>query len=394
MPTSIAIGFSQAEDPKDAAHQACVLVKNQLNSITTDMVIIFASIHYCSKEVLSVIHTILKPARLVGSSSASIIFSEDIYKRGLAILAINSQDLNFAVASTSYHPGDPLDQIGFEFGRKINADYKSSITRQASIIFCDGLSLYDDQLLRGMKELLGRSLLIAGAFSCDDFKLKRTFQFYQQDLLSKSVVGFLFGSNSAVAFSNKHGFRPLGKPRTITRVEGTVIQTIDHKPAISIYEEFLKDDAKNLKKGLLKSSIDHYPLGIYLEDQQQYLLRYPVDILNDGSIVCQASVPLNSEVHLTISNKDSCKNAAAEAAQEIKMALAGRQPQILIVFESMVRHRTLSQYSFIEIQTIKEILGYSTPLIGMSSFGELCPAGLDENKTNLQNGSISLLAIC
>ena len=37
----------------------------------------------------------------------------------------------------------------------------------------------------------------------------------------------------------------LGKPRTITSAEGPIIRTIDRKPAVSIYEEYLKDEAQN-----------------------------------------------------------------------------------------------------------------------------------------------------
>ena len=43
-----------------------------------------------------------------------------------------------------------------------------------------------------------------------------------------------------------------------------------------------------------------------MEEANQYLLRNIIDILEDGSIVCQEGVPEGAEVHLMISNKDSC----------------------------------------------------------------------------------------
>ena len=395
MPSSIALGFSQAEDPQEAAYQASLAVKNQLNSPSFDLVILFTSIHYAKEEILDVIQATLNPAHLVGSSSSGIILSNAIYNRGLAILAINSDDISFGTGAALYSPESDFRNVGFELARNIASEYKSPFLKQAAVLFCDGLFQFNNQFMLGLRESLGHSFPITGAFSCDNFKLQETYQFHQKKTFSNAIVGFLIGSDNLVAISNKHGFKPLGKPRTITSVTGHIIRTIDHKPAVYIYEEYLKGESKSLKKGFFNSPSTHYPLGIYMEAHRQYLLRYPVDILSDGSIVCQADIPPDSEVHLTISNKDSCKNAAIAAAQEVKNALGGRQAQLLIVFESMVRHKMLGHHSFAEIQAIKELLGYSTPMIGMYSFGELCPLGLKNihSETYVQNGSLLLLAI-
>ena len=396
MPNPIAIGFSQADDPQEAAYQACVTAKNQLQGAPVHMVIVFTSIHYAKKEVLEAIHTVLKPAKLVGCSSAGLIVSNGIFSRGVIIIAITSPALHFGVGAASYNAGKDSRQLGFELAHSCNLDYKSTCVRQASIILYDGLLPYDNQFVLGQQEIIGHSCPIIGGFSCDDFKFKKTHQFYQKQIFSNSAVGFFIGSSDCVvAFSNKHGFTPLGKPRMITAAEGPIIHTIDRKPAVAIYEEFFKGEVQNFKKNFFNSPGILYPLGIYLEDQRQYLIRYPVDILSDGSIVCQADVPKNTEVHLTINNKDSCKQAANAAALEIKEALGGRPAQLIIIFESMVRHKILGRHLFSEVQTIKEILGHSTPVAGMYSFGELCHLNLNESNVNthLQNASLLLLAI-
>ena len=194
---------------------------------------------------------------------------------------------------------------------------------------------------------------------------------------------------------NRHGFKPLGKPRTVTSSKDNIIHTIDNKPAINIYEEYLNKEAQHIRLGLLNSAAIFYPLGIYQANLRQYLLRYPIDILSDGSIVCQAEVPPNTEVHLMIANKDSCKNAATLAAQEIKDTLGENQAKLLIIINSMAKHKILGRHSSIEVEAIKNVLGQSIPLIGLYSFGELSPLGIKkiEMESHLQNGSLSLIAI-
>ncbi|MBF0490451.1 MAG: FIST C-terminal domain-containing protein, partial [Candidatus Omnitrophica bacterium] len=133
---------------------------------------------------------------------------------------------------------------------------------------------------------------------------------------------------------------------------------------------------------------------IYMEHQRQYLIRCPVDILTDGSIVCQSTVPTDAKVHLMIHNKDSCKQAATDAALEARETLEGLTPQLIIIFESVIRHKILGRNLFSEIQAIQEVLGSSVPLIGMYSLGELCPLESNYNKgTYLQNANLLLMAI-
>ena len=51
LSTSIGIGYSQHPDPKEAILEACISVKNQLESTETDLIIIFACPPYIIPEI-------------------------------------------------------------------------------------------------------------------------------------------------------------------------------------------------------------------------------------------------------------------------------------------------------------------------------------------------------
>ena len=138
-----------------------------------------------------------------------------------------------------------------------------------------------------------------------------------------------------------------------------------------------------------------YPLGIYFPEERQYLLKNAVDILDDGSIVCQGDVPEGAEVHLMIGNRDSCVQSALSATQEIKEELGNKEPKFIFVIESLARHKILGRRAWLEIQAIKDVLGYATPLIGMYAFGEISPFGSLDNvrNTHMHNETILILAI-
>ncbi len=394
MPTSISIGFSQKANPQEAAFDACVQAKHHLESHQTDLAILFTSIHYAQTETLDVIASVLKPKHLVGCSSGGIIAPDGVFRRGIGILTITSDDLRYGTAAINNIGSLNLREAGFEFARKLTQDLNFP-QRSGCLMFSDILFKNNSQFVRGAQEVLGSGFPIIGAISSDDFRFKKTYQYHQEKVLTNTAVGVLLGGDIAIALGSQHGWKPLGKPRYLTQVQEHVIRTIDHKPAVHIYEEFLGAEAVQLQKGVLNSYAILYPLGIYLENEKQYLLRNAVDILPDGSIVCQGEIPEGAEVHLMIGNKDACRQAAIGAAQEVKDALGGRQAKALLIIESLARHKILGRSSFSEIQAIKDVLGYTTPLIGMYSYGEIGPFGSLDNikSTHLHNENIMIVAI-
>ena len=213
--------------------------------------------------------------------------------------------------------------------------------------------------------------------------------------MTNAAVGYLLGGHMTLVLGTKHGWRALGKPRTITSAEQNIIKTIDGKPAFKIYQEYFGEKATFLKERNLGQLSILYPLGMYLEEENEYLLRSVVNILDDGSLVCQDAVPEKTEVHVMIGNREWCKQAAQEAAEEVKRNLFGQTPDLVIIFESLARHKLLGRSAFEEIAAIKKVLGESTPMIGMYSHGELAPFQSLANirKTYLQNESIIILAI-
>jgi hypothetical protein len=394
LSTNISIGFSQHPDPKEAVLQACVHVKNQLNSPATDLIIIFASPQYVIPEVQTTIARTLKPKRLVGSSTGGIILSNGVTNRGIVIVGIISDEIGFGVSAISNIDSQEMHYTGFDLSRKAIQDLNSS-HREVFITFSEGIEKNCTQFIRGVKEALGRGFPIVGVVSSDDFKYQKLSQFFQNQILQNSVVGLLLNGASQFSLGCKHGFKPLGKPRTITKVDGYIIRTIDDQPAVEIYKHFLGKEAEGLKDITLNSYAAMYPLGIYLEESGQYLLRNIIDILEDGSIVCHGGIPQGAEVHLMISNTESCRNAAIEAAELVKASLGDKQAKLILIFESLARHKILGGNAFSEIQAIKNVLGYTIPIVGMCSYGELGPFGNLNNIKNvyLHNESILIVAI-
>ena len=394
MTTHIGIGFSQEHNTTNAAREAAIQAKAQTKQQIIHMAIVFSTVHYGPLETLRAIRQTLVGAKILGCSTAGIILSQTIEMRGIAVLAFSSQDIKFGIGSVGDLTSINMRIAGSELAKKTLVDFGQN-RRGIFLLIADGLLTDISLILKGVQERLGKVFPIVGAGSSDNFYFKETHQFFQDKVLRNSVTAVLFGGDLRMGLGNRHGFKPLGKPRYITKAEGNTIKTIDNKRASGLYEEYLGLSLGELQSNQFTKTIILYPLGIHLREEKEYLLRTATNILNDGSIVCQGDVPEGSEVHLMIGNKDFCKQAVVDATQEVRDALSGVPPKLVIVFESLSRYRLLGRNAFEEIEVIREILGPAIPIIGMYSYGEIAPLKSFHlmGEAYLQNGTIVILAM-
>jgi len=395
MPLLVGIGFSKNENPYRAAQDAASQARLQINQEPAEFVLVYATPHYSRLEALAVVKEIFPDAKLIGCSTSGLILPNSLETTGISVLALNSsKQLQFGSACIKNLSDQNPDLAAKDLSKKVLKDFGVN-PRQLSIVFFDGLSEKGSLLLRGLKESFGQFSSIVGGGSFDNFHFAKTFQFFNQDVSTDSACAMMLGGQVAIGLSSQHGWKPLGKPRVIEKSEKNIIHKINGKKAISLYEEFLGEQSTALFLNRLSRIRLFYPLGIVIEEQGKYLIQQVVNVLEDGSLVCQGEVPQGAEVHIMIGNKDSCQQAAAQAAKEAKEALLGKTPELVLIFESAARQRLLGRNLLQEIQTIKEIFGNDVPLFGLYTYGEFSPLNSIDRGSPcfLQSQTINILAI-
>ena len=394
MATHIGIGFSQEPNTSNASRDAALQAKAQIKQKTVDFTIVFTTPHYSPLETLRVIRQILPQAKTIGCSTAGIILAQSVEMRGIAVLAITSDDFKFGIGCAEDLASADMRVAGAELARATVMDFGQN-RRGAFIVFSDGLLRNSAPLVKGAQEIFGRVFPVVGAGSSDNLSFRETYQFFQDKPMTNSATATLLGGQIRIGVGNRHGWKPLGKPRFVKKSEGNIIKTIDDKRATHIYEEYLGLGLEELQSRQFIHTAMLYPLGLYIEGEKEYLLRTVVAILSDGSMVCQGDVPEESEVHLMISNKDFCHQAAIEATHEALDTLSGRPPRLAIIFESLSRQKLLGRDIVQEIQAVREILSPATPIIGMYSYGEIAPLKSMNHigEAIVQNGTIVVLTV-
>lgn len=394
MATYIGIGFSRHLDSQQAAREAVLQAKTGLRAADAACAILLCTGHYDPHKIAPVVNETLRNPRMIGCSTAGIILSNSIETRGVAVLAIASDEMKFGDGFVEHIDTMSPQDVGMELARRCLNDFGAH-GRQVFVFFVDSRLKNISPVLKSIQGTLGNIFPVVGAGSCNHLQGKNTFKIYRNRVLTNAVSGVIMGGHTSVGVGSQHGWRPLGKPRVISGATGNIIESIDGKPAYGIYEEYFEQEAAQLRNRQSEQMGILYPLGIFIEESRNYLLRNAVDIRSDGSIVCQGDIPQGTRVHLMIGNKESCKQAARSAAEEARQNLLGKEPKLIIVLESMSRLKLLGRMAFQEIVKIKEVFGARIPVIGMYANGEVSPLQSTERfkRPHLQNESITVLAI-
>lgn len=372
MATLAGVGFSSNKDAYQAGYEACGLAMKKAGIKNPDLLIAFSSVGLNQKEVVRAINEASGRAPLIGCSDAGEITNQGTSQGGLAVMAIKSDSIKFTLGT-----GGKIEDGAREAGESLAKDIagKSSEKINSLIMLTDVLKGNGADIVRGVQDVLGKDFLIFGGAAGDDFKFQETFVYYLDQVLPSSIVGVGLSGNFSLGIGVRHGWIPVGLPKTVTKSHGAIVEEIDNKPAVSIYEEYFGKKAEELRAEPLAIMAITYPLGISVEGSEELLIRDPITVDDKGAITCAAEIPEGSEVRLMIGNKDEAISAAKDAAQKALSQLNGAPPKAVIIFNCIARNKLFGNDASEEIRAIQSIMGAEVPLIGFYTYGEQAPIG-------------------
>lgn len=386
MAIQVGIGLSTAKDHIQAAKEAVAQARININKDKVDLAFVFGSLEFAHSSVLKTIGTLLGAVPLLGGSSPAIISHQGIFKHALTVMLLGlPEDIYFNAASVKEINNYSTTAAGEELGEKLLYGCKG-VRRDLSLLFSDGLIKDGSSLILGLQERLGKSFPLVGGSSSG--------LFFNQEILSNAACGILWGGKLNFGLGIKHGWKPLGKPRQVTKSRGNIVEEIDGLPAVKLYQEYLARDIFTLKKDLKRISI-LYPIGIYLPGEEEYLLRNILSIEDDGSLTLQGNVPEDSQIRLMIGTKESCLAATKQAIDEVKKGLGGRSSNFVLVFDSISRYILLGRQANKELEIVQEEFGKNTPVIGIYTYGEQAPLRAINylGRTYFHNQTINILGM-
>lgn len=377
-----------------AIKEALAQAKASLPVNNCDAAIIFSTPDCALPMLPKTVRAALGEIPVVGATSPAIIANTRIIKHGLLVLLLSlgeGEFLNTALSQQNEHA--PAQEVGEKLGAQLLYGLQN-IKKDIGIIFSEGLGLNNSEVITGIQKSVGLSFPLVGAAVSDPLTRQQTHIYFNDALYTKAAGGIMLGGKVHFGWGIKHGWKPIGKPRRITKSDHNIVWAIDGGKASRIYEEYFARNIHQLQKEVRRIST-FYPLGIRVEGEEEYLLRNIVSFERDGSIVFQGAVPQDSQIRLMIGTKESCLQATQDAIWESKQSFTGHALQFMLIFNSLSRYQLLGRLAEKELLAIASGIGTKVPLVGLYTGAEEAPLRSINylGKAYAHNQTITLLGL-
>ncbi|GAW92478.1 FIST signal transduction protein [Calderihabitans maritimus] len=353
----VGIGYNQKCDSVLAGRLAAEQAVGQ--SGEPAITFLFTTENYAQELVLQAVKEVIGKSKLVGLCTPGIITRDGVLEKGVGVCTISDSEMQVAtclqenVNLSSWESGE-------EAGRKLRA---SGIDSGTVFVFPDGFATNISDLIKGMYNALGPNFTYIGGGTGDNLKFFKTYQFTEQGVSSNALAAALVkGISFQIGIG--HGWKPVGQPMVITKASGKKVYEIDGRPAFEVYSECLG----GIDKESFPSYGMKYPLGIPAVGGY-FLIRDPLKVEEDNSIVFVTEVPQNTVVTLMEGTVENLITTAGEVASIAVSGLAS--PEIIFLFDCVSRYLLMGKEFEQELKEVMNVVGPEVPMIGMLSFGEV-----------------------
>lgn len=363
-----AIGTSDNKDAFEAGSFACQQAIDKVGG-QAELIIVFSSVSYDQEKMISGVRSVSKEIPLVGCSDSGEITTNGPTSEQVAVMALSADNIDFVIGV-----GLGADKDSYAAGMAAAKQVKEKSVKELSLVmtFLDGLAENGAAVVRGIQEVLGKDMPIVGGSAGDDFLFKKTFQYYNDQIMTNAVINIGFSGEFFFGVGVRHGWKPIGLPMKVTEAKGSRIIKVNDRSALSIYEDYFGKKAEELIREPIARMAYTYPLGMSVKGSEELLIRDVVIANEQGEITCAAEIEEGSEIRLMLGEEERAILAAQEAAKQALSQLKV-EAKAIFVFNCMARKKLLGANIKNEIDAIQEVLGKQVPMIGFYTYGEVAP---------------------
>jgi len=305
------------------------------------------------------------PVPVFGGIFPKIVYQKKIHNQGSLIISFNiAADITILKPdSTSQDIATKLKNTGSEQNNNL-------------FIFADGHMQNIDQLLSNLYEALKPQTSAIGA-GCGVLTFKqKPCLFSNNGLFGNALI--VVSIPAPIEVSTAHGWSIMAGPYLVTKSENNIIYTLNYMPALQVYKDAIKQSTgHDIDDNAFYDVAKIHPLGIDQLDNE-ILVRDPISI-NENTLVCVGSVPVNSSVYILKGENEQIIHAAGQAAFELKNKLNGnKNNSTFFLFDCIGRAALLGDELNNEIDLIRNTLPRSATIISALSLGEI---SLNSNST-------------
>ena len=383
MNTRIGVGHSQKSHSKNAGIEAATSAITKGNIERPDFALIFCSGKHNPHEFHEGVQSVLGNIPMAGGSALGIITGDFVGYEGFesGVTVISSETLTFKTFAVGAINLDER-KSGEALGRQIEkiADEKDN----SLLVFYDSSKQQNPPMLNfatwlfeGLEAHLPKHITCGGGGLLGDMQLNTTYQFYNNEVRTQSVVAVLIGGNCNMHTTIMHGCKPSSAYLTITKTHGPVVSEIDNRPALEVIDGLLgnnhgikwKDFALFVTLGVNRGE----KFEPFNERNYANRLTLAVDEPSKSLIMFEPDLKEGDEVQLMRRSVDM--DYIQSGIEDIRTKVNGNKPLFAFYINCAGRAKPYAGVDFEDAEEVQKVLGSTVPLMGFYSGVEVAKVG-------------------
>ncbi len=382
------VGVGHSAQP-DAAAAGAAAARAALRGTDPRLVVVLAAITYDLPALLAGVRSVTGTTPLVGCSTHGEIWAGGPSDGTVLVAVLGGPGFTAQVASVEDVAGRQRES-GATLARRVR-DAARAPGHHVLMLFTDSLLRDQEEILRGVYEVLGAGVPVFGGAAADRWAMDRTFQLHDGRVLWGAVAGVLLTSDGPLSIASGHGWLPVGAPMVVTRCEGGRVYTLDDEPALDVYlrrvgapPETYTDPARFRAFALTR------PIGIERRSGAEVRnLATETDIAG-RTIGGGGSIPQGGLAWVMAGDEESILAAVTDTCERAVAGLGGARPLALLPFSCSALRKVLGPQGIRqESARIAEAAG-GAPFAGFHTCGEIARTrGID----GFHNQTLVVLAL-
>ncbi len=339
------VAFSEKPSEEEAIREISLKTKSVLPR-KIDLTLIFFTSHYKDYLIQNAINITLSPKNIIALEAPLLIYENKIADKGIVVICIESKDVQLETSFIKDGSSETIEVSLRKMAKRLKG-YKTLIS-----FLTPSMNPFNYQT--GVNLALGKYVEVLGA----GYRVKKKSSRIINNKINEGISCLVMGKNFSIQHKKIRGFLPLGKSFVFTKVdEGKkIILSINDKPAVDIYKNYLEDKFELFKK---KQLFQLYPLGAKGKDT--YNLLTVKRILGDESLEYFGIVHSGQKGRIMILNQEELKEDIKKTLTEIKKQMS---PRLMLIFDSLIRRESLKKSDNEEKRKLKNIMGKDVKIAG------------------------------
>ncbi|MFN6569743.1 FIST signal transduction protein [Dendronalium sp. ChiSLP03b] len=360
----VVVGHSDDPDSQTAIAEILKECTHSLAGIIPQAGLLFAAIDFDHVLILQRIRDTFPGIELIGGTtngeiSSVLEFQQDSLT--LMLFAADEVEIRAGIGRGASKNPTLAAQVAIA-----QAKAKSIYQPQICLTFPDSLTSNGVLILEGLKQSLGEHIPIIGGMAADDYTFDKTYQFFQDEVLSDSVPVLLFSGRLLFSHGVASGWTPISQRGRVTKVDGNVVYEIDGQRALDFYQHYL---------GVEQFAANYaiHALAVF-EDRDRFYMRAPNAYdRQSGSVTFFSDIPEQAVVQITDASRDDILLASEESLKNALADYSGVEPTAALLISCAARRRILGTLAREEYQLVKTRLPETLPCCGFYAYGEIAP---------------------